>query len=322
MAVLVTGAGGYVGQHVIEEMNAAGIKPIALDSRSEISAYVLRNAEGYRGNYGDPRLIDAICQQHEIDAVVHLGGSIQVGESVRDPYVYYANNVSNTVGLLGSMRRNNINKIVFSSTAAVYGNSDLDPIPETAPINPINPYGHSKAMVEKMLKDHGDAYGLKWVALRFFNVAGASKSGEIGENHPKPDTHLIPSIFEAIKGEREQFTVFGQDYPTVDGTCIRDYVHVTDLARAIVKSLNYLDDNPSDVFNIGSGVGYSVKQILLMIAEAVEPVTNISYGERREGDPAKLLADISKAREILGWEPEMSDLYTIINTAWRYYNEE
>ena len=273
-----------------------------------------------KGDLGDPAVVYPLLINGNFDAVIHFAAFIQVGESVTDPIKYYENNIAKPLVLLKAMMLGGCKRFVFSSTCATYGVPTQVPIPETEKQDPINPYGASKFMLERVCKDCERAYGLKSVFLRYFNASGSSVDGAIGEDH-EPESHLIPVILQAIKGERPGITVFGTDYDTPDGTCIRDYIHVDDLADAHLRALDYLmKGGETNWFNLGTGNGFSVKQII----EAAEEVTGmkapVTYGPRREGDPARLIADSRKAAEILGWIPKYQNVKDIVETAWKWHN--
>ncbi len=300
-----------------EYLCQAGFKPIVLDDLSTGHKSAVLNAEFIEGNISDGNLLNQLFQTHQIDAVMHFASFIQVGESVKLPEKYYQNNFVNTLNLLSMMRRHKINKFIFSSTAAVYGEPEYTPIDEAHPMKPMNPYGHSKRMVEQVLADFMDAYGFQYAVLRYFNAAGADPSGKLCEQHD-PETHLIPLVLQVASGQREVITIYGQDYPTPDGTCIRDYIHVTDLCDAHFKTLMMLSEGKkSCVYNLGTGQGYSVKQVIDAARDVTQCDIPIIYGARREGDPAILVADSKRAMRDLKWVPQYSDLNTIIQHAWK-----
>ena len=314
--ILVAGGAGYIGSHTVKFLQNLGYKVVVLDNLvyGHIEAVLTEDFE--RIDLENKDAIDAIFKKYKIDAVIHFAGYTYVGESVLNPKKYYQNNVVNTINLLDSMIENNVKNIVFSSTCATYGNPQYTPIDEKHPQNPINPYGQTKLMTEKIMADYDKAYGLKYITLRYFNAAGGDAEGQLGESH-NPETHLIPLVLQVAKGERTNITVFGTDYDTEDGTCIRDYIHVEDLANAHMLAVEKLfNDGQSDCINLGTGIGTSVKEII----DAVEKVTGktvpVVYGERREGDPAKLYAANAKAKEVLGWEPKYTEICDIIKTAW------
>ncbi len=318
MKVLITGGAGYIGSHVIKALGELGYEVLVVDNliKGHKEAVLFGKLEVL--DIGDKDSMTEVLEQFKPDAVMHFAAFIEVGESVKNPRKYYENNTVKTLSLLDAMLECDVKNFIFSSTAAVYGNSEKVPIPETETVKPINPYGQSKACVEKILSDYSKAYGLKFVSLRYFNAAGADPEGRIGESH-NPETHLIPLILKTAKGERESIKIFGTDYPTPDGTCIRDYIHVDDLAEAHILALKYLlDGGKSEVFNCGYGYGYSVKEVI----ETAKRVTGVDFkveeADRRPGDPAILVADSSKLKSKLGWEPKFDNLEYIVKTAWNW----
>jgi UDP-glucose-4-epimerase GalE len=317
--ILVTGGAGYIGSHTCKMLANQDYTPITFDNLSYGHERAVKWGPLEVGDLSDPQRIDAVIKDYKPLAVIHFAAYSLVGESVREPGKYYANNVGGTLNLLNAMRENGLDKIVFSSTCATYGIPSDVPIRETTPQSPVNPYGHSKLTVEQMLKDYDTAHSLRHVALRYFNACGADRDGEIGEEH-EPETHLIPRILQAMTGHGPAFSIFGEDYATPDGTCIRDYIHVDDLAHGHLLALRYLiDGGQSQQLNLGTGHGYSVREIV----DAVEKVTGrkVEYGigPRRAGDPPELTADTTKAREVLGFETSVSDLETIVSTAWKFH---
>ncbi len=322
MKVLVTGGAGYIGSHTVRQLVKQGAEVTVLDNMEfgHRAAIVDKEVTLVKGDLGDPTVVYPLLMNGKFDAVVHFAAYIQVGESVTEPLKYYENNIAKPLTLIRAMMLAGTKKFVFSSTCATYGVPTQVPIPETEKQDPINPYGSSKHMLEKVLKDCDHAYGLKSVFLRYFNASGSSEDGAIGEDH-EPESHLIPVILQAIKGERDGITVFGTDYDTPDGTCIRDYIHVDDLADAHLRALDYLiKGGETNWFNLGTGKGLSVKQII----DAAEKVTGmkapVTYGPRREGDPARLIADARKAADVLGWIPKHQDAQYIVETAWKWFN--
>ncbi|MGI8349937.1 UDP-glucose 4-epimerase GalE [Niallia circulans] len=319
--ILVVGGAGYIGSHLVKELvekeevivldNLATGHEEAVDSRAIF----------VKGDLGNADDLEAIFSKYPIKAVMHFAAYSLVGESVQDPYKYYENNVANTLMLLNVMLKHNVKNFIFSSTAATYGIPKEEIIVETSETAPINPYGKSKLMVEQILADFHAAYGLHYVVLRYFNAAGAHVSGEIGENHD-PETHLIPIILQQLLGERESISVFGTDYPTEDGTCIRDYIHVTDLANAHIAALDALlnGTKEAETYNLGNGVGYSVKQVIEMCEKVTGTKANVILGDRRSGDPARLVASSEKIFSELGWKAERG-LETIIESAWKWHNK-
>jgi UDP-arabinose 4-epimerase len=316
-AVLVTGGAGYIGSHTAKALAAAGYLPVAFDNLRHGHRAAVKWGPLELGDILDSQRLNEAMEKWRPEAVLHFAGLISVGESVQDPELYYRNNVAGSLNLLQAMRAAGVDRIVFSSTAAVYGEPDVAPIPETAPRRPVNPYGASKAMTEAMLEDFSKAYGLRSVALRYFNAAGADPGGETGETH-EPETHLIPLALDAVSGRRGPLTIYGDDYPTPDGTCIRDYIHVSDLATAHVKALEYAaqGDAASHKFNLGTGSGFSIRQVLDSIGRVTGRPVPANLGPRRPGDSAVLVADPGRARQILDWAPTLSDIDTIVRTAY------
>ena len=318
MHILVCGGAGYVGSHACLALARAGHEVTVLDNMLTGHREAVRWGRLVDADILKPQTLDAAFDR-KVDAVMHFCARSLVGESVTDPYAYYQNNVTGTVNLLEAMRRHGVDRVVFSSTAAVFGNPVSDMIGEDHPKNPINPYGASKLMVERVLADAANAYGLRSVALRYFNAAGAAADEGIGESH-EPETHLIPNALKAAAGEGAGLKVFGNDYPTPDGTCVRDYVHVLDLADAHLRALDWMDREPgAHRFNLGNGNGFSVLQVI----EAARKVTgrDIPYeiGPRRAGDPPVLVASSAQAREKLGWTPKFDRIEPIIETAWAWH---
>ncbi|MCQ4725491.1 UDP-glucose 4-epimerase GalE [Anaerotignum faecicola] len=320
MSILVLGGAGYIGSHTVKALCDKGYEVIVVDNL--VTGYkqaVDRRAKFYEGDIGDKVFLDGLFKREKIDAAIHFAAFSLVGESVAKPLKYYKNNLCKTETLLESMVDNGIDKIVFSSTAATYGEPKSVPILESDPAEPTNPYGETKLAMEKMFKWASEAYGIRYVSLRYFNACGADESGEIGEAH-NPESHLIPLILQVPLGKRESISIFGTDYPTKDGTCVRDYIHVTDLADAHILAVEYLlKGGGSDIFNLGNGVGFTVKEVI----DAARKVTGcgISAEEspRRAGDPAKLIASSKKAVDILGWNPRHNSLDEIISSAWKWH---
>ena len=317
--VLVTGGAGYIGSHACKALARAGYLPVTFDNLCYGHESAVKWGPFEQGDILDRNRLDEVFLKHRPDAVVHFAAFAYVGESVVDPGKYYRNNVVGSLNLLEAMRYHGVPRIVFSSTCATYGVPDRLPIDEKTPQRPINPYGASKLMVECMLRDFGKAHRMRWMALRYFNAAGADPDGEIGEDH-EPETHLIPLILGAASGTRSNITVFGTDYETTDGTCVRDYIHVTDLAEAHVCALNALfGGTHSDVYNLGNGRGFSVREIISAAERIAGAVIPVIYGARRPGDPAVLVSDATKARSLLGWTPKLTDIEVIIQTAWLWH---
>ncbi len=316
--VLVAGGAGYIGSHMVKALHRAGIEPCVFDNLETGHRDAVRYGTLVEGDLGDPDALDVVLKDGDFDAVMHFASYIEVGESVRRPDRYYRNNVTNTQNLLQAMRRHGVNVLVFSSSAAIFGEPVEVPIAEDHPKAPINPYGRSKWMVEQMLEDWGRAYGLRSASLRYFNAAGADPDGELGERH-EPETHLIPLVLRAASGQGGTLTVHGDDYDTRDGTCIRDYVHVHDLCAAhLLALLRLWDGAPSAAYNLGNGAGFSVREVIETARGVTGREIPVSYGARREGDPVRLVADSARARQELDWQPRRSALATIIADAWQW----
>jgi UDP-arabinose 4-epimerase len=314
-SVLVTGGAGYIGSHACKALARAGYRPVTYDNLSRGSRAAVRWGPLVEGDVGDRTRIIAALQQYEISAVMHFAAFAYVGESVADPALYYRNNVDGTLSLLDAMREAAVGAIVFSSTCATYGVPDAMPIREAAPQRPVNPYGETKLAIERALHWYGEAYGLRHAALRYFNAAGADPDGEIGEEHD-PETHLIPLVVQAVLGKGPPIRIFGTDYPTPDGTAVRDYIHVQDLAEAHVRALQYLlAGGTSRAMNLGTGQGHSVREVIAAVERAAGRPVPRQEAPRRAGDPPVLVADPSLAAETLGWHAQLSDLDTIIRTA-------
>ena len=320
MNILVTGGAGYIGSHVVEELQKCGYTPIVYDNFSTgHEEAVPEEVQLVEGDIHDVRFAKHIMEQFKIDAVIHFAASSLVGESMTNSSKYYFNNVEGSLHLLEAMRGAGVDRIVFSSTAAVYGEPEQVPITEDSKLAPTNVYGRSKLMIEKMLADYDMAYDMRYVALRYFNAAGASPTRDIGEDH-NPESHLIPLILKTAQGVRKQVAIFGTDYPTEDGTCIRDYIHVCDLARAHVLALEHLlKGGSSRVYNLGSENGFSVRQMI----DSAKKITAVDFTvveeERRAGDPAVLIASSERIRSELGWVPQHSSVDEVISTAWKWH---
>ena len=320
--VLVTGGAGYIGSHTVRLLASQGHKVVVLDNLvfGHEEAIVDDGVELVIGEVGDPALVDRLFAEHGFDAVVHFAAYAYVGESVTDPLKYYRNNTAEPLNLLEVMQKHGCKSFVFSSTCATYGVPDSIPIVESNTQDPINPYGRSKLMVEWILRDCDAAWGLKSACLRYFNASGSAADGSIGEDHD-PETHLIPRVLMAVKGEISHLDVFGTDYPTPDGTCIRDYIHVEDLATAHAQAIDHLVDGGDSVrCNLGTGVGVSVKQIIQAVEEITGKEVPVKYGDRRAGDPPQLLADPTHAKETLGWEAQFKDVRDMVRSAWAWAN--
>ncbi len=320
MAILVLGGAGYIGSHTVYELIDAGKEVVIADNleTGHIEA-VHPEAKFYQGDIRDRAFIDSVFDNEQIDGVIHFAANSLVGESMTNPLKYYDNNLCGTKVLLESMVAHGIDKIVFSSTAATYGEPERVPILETDRTEPTNCYGETKLSMEKMFKWTGLAHGLRFVSLRYFNACGAHVSGKIGEAH-NPESHLIPLILQVPNGKREFISIFGDDYDTKDGTCIRDYIHVTDLAQAHILAMDYLmNGGESNIFNLGNGVGFTVKEVIDTAREVTGHPIPAKTTPRRAGDPAQLIASSEKARTVLGWHPEHADLREIIETAWNWH---
>ncbi len=320
MKVLVLGGAGYIGSHTVSELIDAGEKVVIADNleTGHIEA-VHPKAVFYKGDIRDRAFVDSVFEKEKIDRVIHFAANSLVGESMMAPLKYYDNNLNGTKVLLQSMVAHGVDKIVFSSTAATYGEPESIPILETDRTEPTNPYGETKLSMEKMMKWTGVAHGLRYVALRYFNACGAHVNGLIGEAH-NPESHLIPLILQVPNGQREAINIFGDDYDTKDGTCVRDYIHVTDLAQAHILAMKYLmEGKESNVFNLGNGVGFTVKEVIETARKVTGHPIPAVVAPRRGGDPAKLIASSAKAKEVLGWRPGHSDLEEIIETAWKWH---
>ena len=318
MKVLVVGGAGYIGSHMVKALHRHGAEPVTLDDLSSGHADAVLHGPLVRGSIADAALLDDVFTRHRFDAVMHFASFIQVGESVREPAAYYRNNVAHTLTLLDAMRRHGVARFVFSSTAAVFGEPQYTPIDERHPLAPINPYGWSKRMVEQVLADFDRAWGFASVSLRYFNAAGADPEGELGERH-EPETHLIPLVLQAASGRRASISVFGRDYDTPDGTCVRDYVHVHDLCSAHLLALQHLAaGRGSACFNLGNGEGFSVQQVIDTARRVTGRAIEVRDEPRRAGDPARLVADARLAREVLGWQPVRPALQDIVGDAWAW----
>ncbi|HBO45274.1 MAG TPA: UDP-glucose 4-epimerase GalE [Planctomycetaceae bacterium] len=318
--VLVTGGAGYIGSHAVRQLRAAGHRPVVVDNlfRGHREA-VPDDVPFHPADMAETDRLAAILDEHRIDCVMHFAALTYVGESVAEPLRYYENNTAGAISMLRAMAAAGVKRFVFSSTAAVYGEPEEVPITEACPQRPINPYGHSKWMVERVLRDLAAAdpeFG--GVALRYFNVAGCAADGSLGEDH-EPETHLIPAILQAALGRRERLTIFGDDYPTPDGTCIRDYIHVEDLCDAHILAMDAFAPGSLREYNLGIGRGYSVREVFDAAAKVVGREIPVEMGPRRPGDPAVLYADSSKIQRELGWTPRYLDIEAIIETAWRWF---
>ena len=320
MRILVLGGAGYIGSHTVYELVDAGYEVIVIDNLlTGFKEAVHPQAKFYEGDIRDKIFLDNILSKEKIDGVIHFAASSQVGESMKNPLKYYNNNLCGTEVLLESMVEHGIDKIVFSSTAATYGEPESIPILETARTLPTNCYGETKLSMEKMFKWISKAHNLRYVSLRYFNACGAHPNGKIGEAH-NPETHLIPLVLQVPNGKREYISVFGNDYDTKDGTCVRDYIHVNDLSQAHILAMEYLSKGgESNIFNLGNGVGFTVKEVIETARKVTNHTIPIREEERRAGDPSVLIASSEKARKVLGWKPQYADLETIISTAWKWH---
>ena len=317
--ILVIGGAGYIGSHLVKELVKTN-EVVVLDNLSTGHRWAIdEKAVFVEGNLGNEKDLESVFTNHKIDAVMHFAANSLVGESVTDPLKYYQNNVAATLTLLQTMMKHNVKKFIFSSTAATYGIPSVDIITEDTATNPINPYGRSKLMIEQILADFASAYDMEYVVLRYFNAAGAYETAEIGECHD-PETHLIPIILQHLLGERENISVFGSDYDTEDGTCIRDYIHVTDLANAHISALQALLDGTKKTatYNLGNGLGYSVKEVIETCEKVTGKKANVVMADRRAGDPARLVASSDKIHAELGWKAQIS-LEKIIASAWKWH---
>ena len=319
-SILVLGGAGYIGSHTVWELIESGKDVVVVDNlETGFRAAVHREANFYKVDIRNRDFIDSVFEKEKIDGVIHFAANSQVGESMIKPLKYYNNNLCGTENLLESMVSHGIQKIVFSSTAATYGEPESIPIHETDRTVPTNCYGETKLSMEKMFKWTANAYDLRYVSLRYFNACGAHPNGKIGEAH-NPETHLIPLILQVPNGQREYISIFGTDYDTKDGTCVRDYIHVNDLAQAHILALKYLQEGKeSNIFNLGNGVGFTVKEVLETARRVTGHPIPAREEARRAGDPSTLIASSDKAKEILGWRPEFDDLETIISTAWNWH---
>jgi UDP-glucose 4-epimerase len=318
--ILIVGGAGYIGSHTNKLLNQKGYETIVYDNLIYGHKESVKWGEFILGDLNDIEHLRLIFLKYKIEAVMHFAAFAYVGESVEDPEKYYINNVSNTLNILKVMKEFSCKYFIFSSTCATYGIPKYIPIDEKHTQNPINPYGQSKLMIERILEDYSNAYDIKYISLRYFNAAGADIDTEIGESHD-PETHLIPLVIDAALGKRNDIKVFGIDYDTDDGSAVRDYIHVSDLADAHILALEYIKkNNKSDIFNLGNGDGYSVLEVINMVKQVTKKDFKIIIADKRAGDPAKLIGDATKAKKILGWKPKFNELNMIIESAWKWHN--
>jgi UDP-glucose-4-epimerase GalE len=317
--VLVTGGAGYIGSHAVKEAASFGYRPVTYDNFSMGHPWAVKTGDLVKGELSDRSKLLKTFKKYKPVAVMHFASHASVGESVSDPQKYYRDNLTNALNLFSVMLEQKVKYFVFSSTCATYGDPVQIPMPENHPQNPVNPYGDSKWMLERILHWYDRAYGLRSTFLRYFNAAGADASGNLGEVH-EPENHLIPLVLDAALGRRKAITIFGEDYPTPDGTCIRDYIHVTDLAQAHFLALRrMMEKDQSDFFNLGTGKGYSVKEVIAAAEKVTGQKIPLQMGSRRAGDPPQLVAQAQKAHELLQWKPKHSSLENILETAWRWH---
>jgi UDP-arabinose 4-epimerase len=317
--VLVTGGAGYIGSHTAKNLAESGFEPVVLDNFSTGNRWAVRWGPLLEGDLSDDGFVRDVLRDYDVQAVIHFAASAYVADSVREPRLYFRNNVRNTLSLLDAMLDAGVNTIVFSSSCTTYGVPQALPIREDHPQQPVNPYGESKLFIERALHWYGQAYGLRWAILRYFNAAGADPAGEIGERHD-PETHLIPLVIEAALGHRPHFDMYGTDYPTADGTAVRDYVHVTDLADAHTRSLRRLLDGGENVtLNLGTGQGHSVREVVAAVEHIAGRPVPVREAARRSGDPAALVADPRRAAEMLSWRPRYPNLHDVVGSAWRWH---
>jgi UDP-glucose 4-epimerase len=319
MNVLVVGGAGYIGSNMTAMLAKAGHNPIVFDNLSKGHRGAAKDAKLIEGDMADFDLLVKTFSENDIEAVMHFAALIEVGESVAQPLKYYHNNTSNTQNLLAAMQECKVEKFVFSSTAAVYGMPQEMPITENCPTKPINPYGESKYASERMLHFQSQTGKLRYAVLRYFNAAGAGNDGTLGEDH-QPESHLIPLIIQAALGKRDNISIFGTDYDTPDGTCVRDYIHIEDLCRAHLLALDKLSTEPELIYNLGNGTGYTVRQVIETVKEVCGKDFKVVETDRRPGDPAYLTADASKAKNELGWVPQIPELEKIVETAWKWHS--
>lgn len=320
MRVLVCGGAGYIGSNMTAMLAREGYRPVVLDNLSKGHRQAVHNVQFVLGDFGDFYFTLETLQKYQVDVVMHFAAFIEVGESVQDPLRYYENNVSKTRTLLAAMEKAGVDKFVFSSTAAVYGMPDTIPITENVAKAPVNPYGETKWACERMCHFLSHTGRMRYAALRYFNACGAGQNGTLGEDH-RPESHLIPLIIQAAMGKRDSIKIFGTDYPTEDGTCIRDYIHVEDLCKAHLQALRNLENESELIYNLGNGKGYSVRQVIETVRKVSGKKFNVVETARRPGDPAVLTADATKARKELGWTTDFAELETIVESAWKFHTD-
>lgn len=319
--ILITGGAGYIGSHINKELNSQGYETLVVDDLSQGHQELVRWGKLIKADIGDDKKLEEIFSQNKIEAVFHFAAFASVPESVKNPQIYYSNNVKNTLILLNVMKKFDVKYLIFSSSAATFGEPVYVPIDELHPQLPINPYGQTKLMMEKICNDYDIAYGLKFIALRYFNASGADPEIETGEWH-EPEGHLIPLILDAALGKRDNVKIFGTDYKTKDGSCVRDYIHVTDLADIHIKSLQFLQNGGnSQMLNLGNGEGFSVREVIEKVKQVTGKNFEVIEADRRPGDPAELTASSVKVKEILNWVPKYNKLETIIETAWKWHQK-
>ena len=318
MNVLVIGGAGYIGSHMVRLLNQQGMNPIVFDNLIDGHQAAVSGTKFIQGDILDQQLLQKVLKDESVNAVIHYAAFAKVGESVVDPAKYYQNNVVGTISLLEAMRATNVKQIVFSSTCATYGEPDIVPISESESQKPVNPYGFTKLVIERALDDYAAAYGFGFAALRYFNASGASSDGDIGEDHD-PETHLIPIVLQVALGQREHITIFGNDYATPDGTCIRDYIHVDDLATAHLAALQKLESEKGLKLNLGTGCGNSVREVIEACREVTGKEIKEVIGDRRPGDPPELVANPALANETLNWQPRYVDIKETVQTAWNWH---
>lgn len=321
MTVAILGGAGYIGSHVVKYLCRAGVPVVVYDNLSHGHANAVSNVPLVQGDIGDRSTLSQCFKDYRVSSVMNFAGLISVGESSYNPRIYYENNLIQTQALLDVMLELEVNDLIFSSTCAIYGVPQDLPLVESHPYAPVSPYGRTKLAVEFMLEDYSQAYGLNYVSLRYFNAAGADPETQMGERH-NPETHLIPLLLDVAIGQRQEITIYGTDYPTPDGTCIRDYIHVWDLAQAHWQAQQYLKEHKmSQVFNLGNGIGYSVREVIETCQQVTGQYIAVHESERRAGDPPVLVGSSTKARELLGWKPMYSSLESIISSAWKWHQK-